>query len=276
MAQALAEGLDPALRKRVISAALLAALVICDVLLGGWFFAALVIAACIVMADEWMGLGPNLRRDMRMLVMFLFVAKAAGVILATASGHPDVAVLWLAVAVVLSAGAAAAVGHGSPDHVAGGLLYVAIPALALIWLRNQPDVGLPAVLWLFMVVWATDTFAYVFGRWLGGPKLAPQISPSKTWSGLIGGMAGAVAVGTVFAWFLQGRLVDAALAAMVLAVVAQAGDLFESFMKRRAGVKDSGSIIPGHGGILDRVDGLMFAAPVYAIFVLLTGKGSIP
>ncbi len=142
-----------------------------------------------------------------------------------------------------------------------GVPYIALPGVALVMIRHSPELGLTAVLWLFAVVWSADTMAYVFGRLIGGPKLAPAISPNKTWAGLAGAVSGGV-VASVVAAVIAGLSSVAILALIgaVLAVLEQAGDLFESAVKRRFGFKDSGKIIPGHGGVLDRVDGLMFAA----------------
>jgi len=138
----------------------------------------------------------------------------------------------------------------------GGFLYALIPALALLWVRDRADNGLALILWVFIVTWATDIGAYFVGRAFGRAKLAPSISPNKTVAGLYGGMAGA----TVLAggWVLLAGL-DVALLVLapLFALAAQAGDLFESWMKRRAGVKDSGDWLPGHGGLLDRLDGLV-------------------
>ena len=152
-----------------------------------------------------------------------------------------------------------------------GLFYAAIPCASLIWLRdvrieNVSDAGVRLVLYLLLVVWATDIGAYFAGRKIGGPKMAPAISPSKTWAGLAGGVAAAGAVGGLSHLFspFPSTLAMAMVLAMILAVLAQAGDLFESWIKRRADVKDSGSLIPGHGGILDRVDGLTLTTPLFA------------
>lgn len=147
-----------------------------------------------------------------------------------------------------------------------GVPYIALPGMALVLIRQSPEHGLTAVLWLFAVVWSADTMAYVFGRLIGGPKLAPAISPNKTWAGLAGAITGGMVASVVGALFagLDG-LVMLALLGGALAVVEQSGDLFESAAKRRFGVKDSGNIIPGHGGVLDRVDGLMFAAVAAAL-----------
>ncbi len=146
-----------------------------------------------------------------------------------------------------------------------GLFYVGIPALCLIWLREQ---GIMPVLMVILAVWMTDCGAYIVGRKVGGPKLAPVISPNKTWSGLLGGVfAAALVVGALAARYQLPYWGGYIGVGAVLAVVAQLGDLFESHMKRRAGVKDSGTIIPGHGGVLDRIDGLLTAVPLFTIFV---------
>jgi phosphatidate cytidylyltransferase len=144
-----------------------------------------------------------------------------------------------------------------------GVAYLAAACLVFLWLRATPDLGRAMVLWLVAVVWATDTGAYLVGRTLGGAKLAPTISPGKTWAGLFGGVGAAALVG-VLVVVLRGQGNTAALvgASMALALVAQVGDLFESSLKRRFGAKDSSHLIPGHGGVLDRVDGLLAGALV--------------
>jgi phosphatidate cytidylyltransferase len=145
----------------------------------------------------------------------------------------------------------------------GGFAYALVPALALLWVRERDVHGLDLLLWVFIVTWSTDIGAYFAGRRFGRRKLAPTISPGKTVEGLYGGIAAATLLGG--AWALATRLGVALLAlAPVLAIAAQAGDLFESGMKRRAGVKDSGSWLPGHGGVLDRLDGLVPVAVLTA------------
>ena len=140
-----------------------------------------------------------------------------------------------------------------------GFAYALIPALALLWLRDRAPQGLELLLWVFIVTWTTDIGAYFAGRAIGGPKLAPRISPNKTVAGLVGGMASAGLAG--FAW-AQFTMLPGVLAwlAPAFAAAAQGGDLFESWLKRRAGVKDSGHWLPGHGGALDRLDGLVVVA----------------
>ncbi len=153
-----------------------------------------------------------------------------------------------------------------PAWYIGGFLYAAIAALALLWIRERADNadGLRLVLWVFIVVWSVDIGAYFTGRAIGGPKLAPSISPGKTWAGFYGGVASAALHGG--AWVLYSELnLVLLLLAPLFAAVAQGGDLFESWMKRRAGVKDSGDWLPGHGGVFDRVDGLLPVAILTAI-----------
>ncbi|MBL0317796.1 MAG: CDP-archaeol synthase [Alphaproteobacteria bacterium] len=149
-----------------------------------------------------------------------------------------------------------------------GIAYVGAPCLALLYLREQ---GLPITLWLFAVIWSLDIGAYFTGKTFGGPKLAPQISPGKTWTGLAGGVLASMVVGGFISVFTGGNSVEMTILASILSVIAQCGDLFESWVKRVFGVKDSGNLIPGHGGILDRVDGLVPTAPLLALYNLMFG-----
>lgn len=175
---------------------------------------------------------------------------------------------------VLAAAAATAVfyewtrltkGWGAGWYVAG-FVYAALAALALLWIRERADNadGLRLVLWVFIVVWSVDIGAYFAGRAIGGPRLAPSISPGKTWAGFYGGIAAATLLGGAWAVFTGLDLVLLLLAPL-FAAAAQGGDLFESWMKRRAGVKDSGRWLPGHGGVFDRLDGLLPVAILTAI-----------
>ena len=152
---------------------------------------------------------------------------------------------------------------------AGGFVYAVLPALALLWIRDRSDGQLLLLLWVFIVTWATDIGAYLVGRAIGRRKLAPAISPGKTVEGLYGGMAAAALLGG--AWALWAGLKPTVLVlAPLFALAAQAGDLFESWLKRQAGVKDSGRWLPGHGGILDRLDGMI---PVAVLTVLAQLSG---
>jgi phosphatidate cytidylyltransferase len=172
---------------------------------------------------------------------------------------------WL-LAGVLAIGAAAVAIIARPAFGAGfAVLYGAAAFLGVIALRRDPQDGLLAVLWLFAVVWATDVAAYAAGRTFGGPKLAPSLSPKKTWSGAIGGAIGGVAAGLgVAAWGGASTLWPIAILALVAAVATEIGDLFESGAKRAFGAKDSSHLIPGHGGLMDRLDGFLVAATLLA------------
>jgi phosphatidate cytidylyltransferase len=154
-------------------------------------------------------------------------------------------------------------GWGAAWNIAG-FFYALIPALALLWVRDRAIDGLALVLWVFIVTWATDIGAFFVGRAFGRAKLAPSISPNKTVAGLYGGMAGAALLAGIWT-LLTGLGVALLVLAPLFALAAQAGDLFESGMKRRAGVKDSGTWLPGHGGLLDRLDGLVPVAVLTAL-----------
>ncbi len=176
---------------------------------------------------------------------------------------------------VLAAAAATAVfyewtrlvrGWG-PVWYVSGFVYALAAALALLWVRDRADNGIALVFWVFAIVWATDIGAYFTGRAIGGPKLAPAISPGKTWAGFYGGIVAATIVAGAWAMF-TGLDPVLLLLAPLFSVAAQGGDLFESWMKRRAGVKDSGRLLPGHGGVLDRLDGLLPVAILTAASVL--------
>lgn len=176
---------------------------------------------------------------------------------------------------VLAAAAATAVfyewtrlvrGWG-PAWYLGGFAYALLAALSLLWVRDRAENGIGLVLWVFILVWSTDIGAYFAGRAIGGPKLAPSISPKKTWAGFYGGIGAATVLGGAGALFV-GLHPLVLLLAPLFSVAAQGGDLFESWMKRRAGVKDSGALLPGHGGAFDRLDGLLPVAILTAIAVL--------
>jgi phosphatidate cytidylyltransferase len=268
---------DPALRLRVLSALALVPLALVLVVLGGWGFAAFVALAVVVMGLEWARLtGLRYGRRSGRIAGGAVLLVGLGATLLIALGRAEAALACLLAGMLLAGLVAWATG-GRPGWTALGVGYVGLPALALLWLRGVPELGLALLLWLLVVVWTTDTAAYFAGRAIGGPRLAPAISPGKTWAGLCGGMLGAALSGALAAWLLgSGRLLQAAGLGALLALVAQLGDLVESGFKRAAGVKDSGTLIPGHGGLLDRVDGLLFAAPALALLGLLAGPGTLP
>ncbi|MDA8231246.1 MAG: phosphatidate cytidylyltransferase [Magnetospirillum sp.] len=250
---------------RALSALVLAPFALAAVWRGGYSFAALVALATAVMAWEWH----------RMVAAGRF--GGAGRVTAVVVPLACLASVALPLAgVALVAGAAlASVALGGRVRVwaGAGAVYVGLPAVALVWLREAGESGRLVMVWLLLLVWATDIGAYAFGRLIGGPLLAPRISPKKTWAGLFGGMLCAGLVGMAVA--LRARVGDpAALAAasVLLAIIAQGGDFLESWVKRRWGVKDTGAIIPGHGGVLDRVDGLLAAGGAVALATLASGE----
>lgn len=205
------------------------------------------------------------RRDLFLRIVSALVL-APVVLLATWYGFPLFDLL-LAIAVVLAwrEWRLLVGGLRRPVLLLSGVAYIAVVTISLLSLRHQPETGLQAVLWLLATVWATDIFAYVAGRSIGGPRLSPRLSPKKTWSGALGGLAAAMIVGACTAWFWTGGSVVAlTIAGGLLSVVSQVGDLAESAVKRVVGVKESGQLIPGHGGLLDRIDALMAAAVAMA------------
>ena len=246
---------------RSVSAIVLIPAVLLDIWLGGLWFSLFMAFLGLLMAHEW----TNIVHE-RSSAQFAIHSAA---VLCAAFLPAEIGVLQtigtvLALTVLsIAANRFSARGNSVFAHV--GIIYVAIPVLALVLLRQHDSLGVHAIMWIMLVVWATDSFAYFAGRILGGPKLAPRLSPKKTWSGLLGGMLGAAVVSAVYAGFLLPHWVQLSFVAAALAVVAQLGDIFESALKRHFGVKDSGTLIPGHGGVLDRVDGLVAVGVVAAI-----------
>lgn len=267
-----ARAFDQALRQRIVSGLVLAAGALAATIVGGWLFVAMILISVVIMAGEWSRLATEVPAPRTLLVAATAVVPALAV-LAMAWRLPLVAVTVMVAGPVALALLGSVLPGWRPLRAAGGAFYVAVPALALVWLRADTPEGMQLVIWLLVVIWATDICAYLVGRTFGGPKLAPWISPGKTWSGLLGGVAGASLLGGIAAQWLGAGYWLAAAIGGCLAVVGQVGDLFESTLKRQAGVKDSGHLIPGHGGLLDRIDGLVFAAPVFAGLVWLGLRG---
>jgi phosphatidate cytidylyltransferase len=252
------------LKTRILSALVMIPVALGAAWWGNWAFVALMTAAGIALGWEWSKL-------------CLGSFTAGGRIFAVGAGLLPLAG-WLNPLQGLLLIAATALLAGLPPVPEGrrrfwmplGAVYIMLPQLALITIREQ---GRGPLLWVLFLVWATDSGAYFAGRAIGGPKLAPRISPKKTWAGLVGGMICAALVG----WAMKNGVMPGAwrlaAASAALAVVAQAGDLAESGLKRYFGVKDSSQLIPGHGGVLDRLDGLLAVAPAVAALALLSPGG---
>jgi phosphatidate cytidylyltransferase len=249
------------LQTRVAVGIALICMAVAALLMGGVLFWILTAIAGVLMQGEWASLmGADEQR--KRLSMFAICVPLA--IMSPWAAGPSFLALGLTLGAVLFTTVAT-----RSSLIAIGIVYVVVPILSLLLIRQLAD-GLLLAFWALGLVWATDIGAYFAGRAIGGPKLAPAVSPSKTWAGLGGGVAAALAFGfALSAWAgLPPRL---AAASGILAVAAQAGDLFESWLKRRAGVKDSGTLLPGHGGVLDRLDGVVFVAPLAALLVLMPG-----
>ncbi len=261
------------LGKRAASALVLLPLAIFCLWSGGMPWALLVLLGLCGLAWEWTRLTGGEPRGPDGLMLQAAVLAGAGLALL---GHAAWGLVWVlgcALATLLRVDRPAIGRWWLP----GGVLYIGLAGLALAALRQAPGgVGLANVLFVLVVVWSSDIGAYIAGRWWGGPKLAPSISPGKTRSGAVGGLVAAMALGWAVAQVAApGSGALAIVLAATLSVVSQAGDLFESWVKRRFRVKDSSALIPGHGGLLDRLDGLLWAAPVAALLGLghLAGLG---
>jgi len=256
------------LRSRLISALVLGVAVLVLTFVGGVPFRLLCCVACVIVFDEW----SRMTRAKRAGDIYVFARRALFVAL--------VAFFFEYHAVALAIVAASTVfigivdrGERKADWVMGGLVYAAMSGMAPGILRDDGAEGLAVLGLVICTVWATDVFAYFSGRSIGGPKLMPLVSPKKTISGALGGLMAGVLFAATFSYVLTGTVtLLIVILAIVLSVVGQAGDLFESWIKRRFGVKDSGRLIPGHGGLMDRIDGLVVATGV-ALLVGIAGAG---
>jgi phosphatidate cytidylyltransferase len=247
----------------------LAGIAVTAAYLGGYYFAVFVGAGCFAAAREWHRMVAGEKYGLLSIVSGVAIVTAclAEVVFAHSVKFEGVPWLILAFGALVNSILASTRRVETLWH-AGALFYIGVPALSLVAIRQVPSNGLWLMLPIFVAVWATDTGALFAGNLLKGPKLWPALSPNKTWAGFLGGtMFGALGAMAVF-FFLHANLLYGAALGAAAAVVGHAGDLFESWVKRRVGRKDSGSLIPGHGGVLDRIDSILFVAPV-AAFVFL-------
>ncbi|WP_315928067.1 phosphatidate cytidylyltransferase [Mesorhizobium sp. SP-1A] len=262
------------LQLRILSALVLAAVVLALAFVGGWPFRLLSALISAAIFFEWTrmtrphaGFGAfDLLTDLSMAIFV--IALAAGL---------SARILLILLAVLVALCAVAAITRGAGRWAASGIAYAGLSGFSLAFLRDGDRSGLLAILFLFAVVWATDILAYFVGRAVGGPRLAPSISPGKTRSGALGGAVGGLLAGlAVVVATGAGDVVLLGFVALLLSVVAQAGDLFESWVKRRHGCKDSSALIPGHGGVMDRVDGLVAAALALYVIGSITASVETP
>ena len=266
---------------RVASALVLAPLAIGVAYLGGWTFAVFWGIAAIVVMWEWITLVSGAERRSVLITGIVAVALAVALAASSAGASDDMRCLRFAAApLVLVMGmlaCAAVASRMRASWVAAGVPYAGAMGLAPIALRSDAEFGFVAMIFLFVVVWTTDIAAYFVGRAVGGPKLAPHLSPNKTWSGSLGGLVGAVLAAVLVVKLSGvGDTLAAIVIAIALSIVAQVGDLFESAVKRRFGAKDAGSLIPGHGGLMDRLDGFVAAAVLACLIGLAHGGSDAP
>lgn len=256
-------GIAKDLWPRLLSGLVLGAIALGVLWWGPWPFAMLVMVVCIVMSWEWARVVRDGDSDATLVIHILAVVAAC---LLAAAGYAALGVL----ATMICAMIVAVLRFGEKARLSAiGVLYTCLPAVALLWLRGDATYGFLATLLLLLLVIVTDTGAYFAGRLIGGPKLWVRVSPNKTWSGLAGGAIAAMTVGAAFAILILGVApMRLALTGLVVALVAQAGDMAESALKRGKGVKDASALIPGHGGFMDRMDGVVTAAIVVALFAL--------
>ena len=253
----------PELLLRVASALVLAAVAIAATLASIWSFLLLVLLASAAIAWEWGRLIRGTGQDTIAMVQIFSIAAAAILVVI---GQAQYGLFLLAAAIL------AIIFTDKPIRRAlwssAGVAYVGLPLIALLWIRGDEALGAVAILYVLVIAWTTDTLSYAAGRLLGGLKLAPRISPQKTWSGLIIGSVTPALIGYAFAYGVGTSALRLALVSIILALACQFGDLLESAVKRRFGTKDMSQLIPGHGGLLDRVDGLLFAAAIAGLIAL--------
>jgi phosphatidate cytidylyltransferase len=247
---------------RVMAALVLAPVAIAIAYAGGVLWTLLVTLAAVGLYVEWLtvvGAG----RALRVTVAGVLALAAAGLCLG--AGRLDASLFVLAIGLI----AVALISSGQRQWTIAGFCYAAVAEVASVLLRQDPEEGFVALMFVLLVVWVTDIGGYFAGRSIGGAKLWPRVSPKKTWAGAVGGFVGSLIIAAGFAALGLGPVAPLLVLGAVLSAVSQFGDLFESAVKRRFGVKDSGHLIPGHGGLMDRLDGFVAAVAVAAIFGFL-------
>lgn len=243
---------------RVVAALVLAPLTIAIAWIGSWPWIVLVTAAAMLLYFEWLMI-VGASRNRRIAAIGIAVLGSAGIFLLV--NRTDLSIGVIVAGIIF----AAILARGQQIWVAGGLAYAAAALIASVLVRLDASMGFVALVFVLLVVWVTDIGGYFAGRAIGGPKLWPRVSPKKTWAGAAGGLILSLVIAAAFAILGFGKMLPLLLLGTLLSVVSQLGDLFESAVKRRFGVKDSSHIIPGHGGLLDRLDGFVAAIVIAAL-----------
>jgi phosphatidate cytidylyltransferase len=249
---------------RVAAAMVLAPLAMAIAYAGGWLWTTLVTLAAIGLYVEWLMI-IGAAREMRVVAAGVVALAAAGLLLV--GGRIDAAFVVLSIGLVV----VAALSQARRAWTAGGFLYAATAQAASILVRLDLRDGFVTLVFVLLIVWVTDIGGYFAGRGIGGPKLWPRVSPKKTWAGAIGGFVASLVVAAGFVELDFGKAQSLLPMGAIFSIVSQLGDLFESAVKRRFGVKDSSHIIPGHGGLMDRLDGFVAAVVLAAVFGFLRG-----
>jgi len=266
-----AESVPSELVRRVVAAIVLIPVALAAVFLGGWTFSALAAVAVVLMATEWEHVTGGEKFGRHALLNMLAGMMA---LLLVSTGSVEYA---LATVITLSIASGLTPRRDGSRSLwpSVGVIAVVLPAICLVWLRGT-STGMVVILWILLVLWATDSGAYFVGRMIGGARLAPRISRGKTWAGFYGGTAAGAVIGVATATIVQDiSMLRAVMVSIFLSLVGQGGDLAISAVKRHFGVKDMGNIIPGHGGVLDRLDSLLFGAIAIGALAFAYG-GTVP
>ena len=256
----------------MIAAIILAPVALAAVYFGGWAFSFLAAVAVAFMTCEWERVTGGGRVGRHAFIGIVTILTALSVV-STGGVEPALAIVGIGAIVDLVVPRRDGAYSRWPTV---GLIVVGAPAVCLVWLRGAGE-GMTVIAWLLIVLWATDSGAYVVGKWAGGPRLAPAISPGKTWAGCVGGTGAGALIGLATAILLPDTsTIRTVLASILVSAVGQGGDLAVSAVKRRFGVKDMGAVIPGHGGVLDRLDSLLFGAMAVAAMAAASGGAAPP
>ncbi len=261
-----------ALTLRLLSALVLVPLAVTVVYFGAWPLAGFLGLVGVLMLFEWYRMALSDGAHMAAFAPVFMVSTVSALLCFYFATNSN----WLASILTLGIGSLGSLilslkkAKTQALWVVAALPYIVFPGIIFIWIRAEVDLGLEIIFWMLFVVWATDSGGYIAGRSIGGWKLAPSISPNKTWAGFFGGIVLSILMGVIAAYLIEDASLQVfVILSAVLSVISQLGDLFESAVKRHFGVKDISGFIPGHGGVLDRMDGLLFVLMAVGLFAFL-------